>query len=335
MSHRPDPSAPLPAYWKPQTHFGGARNPDWDYQGRATYMITMVCAAERPPLSTLTRTPKGHWVRPTKLGAAVRQCLEDMPAHCPGMELYRYIIMPDHIHFLLHIKERIPHHVGFYIGQFASAATKALAAHTPALAGASLFNDDKYNDQILRTPDRFARARQYILDNPRRLFIKQQHADLFSHLYHIDVTYDLLDHGGEAQTRLNLVGNAFLLDAVEIERVQVSRSASDEFIAELCRQWELKARRNVVAVSPFLSPGEKKILETVIAAGGRVILLETNAIGDRYKPGGRYFDLCASGRLLVMATADAPRWGAVTRRQALTLNSIAWSIAAGRCTRIK
>ena len=57
-------------------------------------------------------------------------------------------------------------------------------------------------------------------------------------------------------------------------------------------------KQGFVFVSPFISPCEKRAFDLVLENGGSCIHLITAEIGPRYKPAGRYFDLCAEGRLL-------------------------------------
>ena len=60
-----------------------------------------------------------------------------------------------------------------------------------------------------------------------------------------------------------------------------------------------------VFVSPFISPFERRVLAEIITHGGRAIRLTHVFISERYKPGGRLFDLCCEGRLLELSVASA------------------------------
>jgi hypothetical protein len=55
--------------------------------------------------------------------------------------------------------------------------------------------------------------------------------------------------------------------------------------------------------------------------GGGLIVLKHGGFPPLYKPSGRYFDLCASGRLLVLsAFAYTSRKQPLTREQCLAMN---------------
>jgi hypothetical protein len=83
-----------------------------------------------------------------------------------------------------------------------------------------------------------------------------------------------------------------------------------------------------VFVSPFISPFEKRVLQEVIAQGGRAIHLTHRFFGERYKPTGRLFDLCAAGRLLELSEAGAfPRFARLDRAACVRLNAVTAVVA--------
>jgi hypothetical protein len=61
-----------------------------------------------------------------------------------------------------------------------------------------------------------------------------------------------------------------------------------------------------------------------------VIVLKRDGFGPLYKPNGRYFDLCAEGRVLILSPyAFTGRKEALTRAQCLEMNAMAVTIAGG------
>lgn len=91
-------------------------------------------------------------------------------------------------------------------------------------------------------------------------------------------------------------------------------------------QLEMQAHiimQGVVIVSPFISPGEKEVAEMVMGmACGNIILMKPVGFGDCYKPSGRYFDLCAQGRVLILsAFADTSSKVTLTRERCLSMNA--------------
>ena len=67
-----------------------------------------------------------------------------------------------------------------------------------------------------------------------------------------------------------------------------------------------------------------------IANGARLILIEQNGFGPRYKPSGQYFELCAEGRLLMVAPVEHSTSKIVLSREwCLRHNELAEQIEAG------
>ena len=91
--------------------------PKWvDFQDPAIHLLTLVTTKRQPLLGTLV----GEQIIPTPLGQRVAEEIERIPTYkgANSIEIYRYVIMPDHIHILLRIHERLPKHLGQYVRWF-------------------------------------------------------------------------------------------------------------------------------------------------------------------------------------------------------------------------
>lgn len=81
-------------------------------------------------------------------------------------------------------------------------------------------------------------------------------------------------------------------------------------------------------ISPFIHPAERAIMHEVISGGGSVIKLTDRGFGQRWKPYGRAFDLCAEGRLLYLAEAgSSERKSDMHYGKASRMNRLAEAIA--------
>ena len=90
------------------------------------------------------------------------------------------------------------------------------------------------------------------------------------------------------------------------------------------------ARRGAVLVSPCVSDGERQIARGALAAGLPLVALLNKGLAPLQKPGGRHFDACAAGRLLMLAPAAWPhRPGEkpMTRLDATAMNRLCQWIA--------
>ena len=97
------------------------------------------------------------------------------------------------------------------------------------------------------------------------------------------------------------MGNPFLLDAPLLVSVRISTATPPGKLEELVSKLGTKAERGVVLVSPWISPGEKAVKAEALARGGRVVHLLAEGMGRYYKPGGRDFDFCSDGRMLLLS----------------------------------
>ena len=293
-----------------------------DYQGRCIYMVTLV-VKQRQPLLGSTMGNGGTepaYVQPTPLGQAVIQALVNIPQFYPDISIWTHQLMPDHLHAIIFVKQRIPVHLGKVINGFKVACNRAFRQFKEQgfiKSDLSELWEEGYNDMILDREGQLHRMKDYILDNPRRLAIKRTHPDFFQVQRNVRVG----DYTFEA------IGNTFLLDAPSLLQVQCSRRLTAEQIAEKCHYFLSQAQNGAVLVSPSISPGEKTIMKAAFEHGFPIIILQENGFAPLAKPGGRRFDACAQGRLLILAPWEHHNDRRVIRRdQCLNLNEMARTI---------
>lgn len=292
-----------------------------DYQSRCIYMITLVVKERRPLLGTLTgdgeTTPA--IVEPTALGQAVIQNLIHIPHFYPEIDIWTFQLMPDHLHAILFVKERIPVHLGKVLNGFKVGCNRVfkelVKSDLPGLW------EEGYNDMILEREGQLQRMKAYIHDNPRRLAIKRSHPDLFRVQRNITV----------GSYTFAALGNVFLLDAPCLMQVQCTRKLTLQQINDTVQQFLSHAQNGAVLVSPSISPGEKAVMKAAFERGFPVIVLQENGFAPLAKPGGRRFDACAQGRLLMLAPWEHHNDKRVIKRgQCLDLNEMARVICLTR-----
>ena len=76
----------------------------YSYNQPGAYFITICIKDRKAILSEInvgatTGRPQG--IRLTKFGEIVKKAIEDIPKHYPAITVDNYVIMPDHVHFLL------------------------------------------------------------------------------------------------------------------------------------------------------------------------------------------------------------------------------------------
>ena len=111
--------------------------------------------------------------------------------------------------------------------------------------------------------------------------------------------------------------------------VPIVEFSTPEFEAKLVDALSA-AKHGAVLVSPCISHGEREIARQAFAAGYRVITFQNKGFSPLYKPGGKLFESCAAGNLLMLAPIKWPYQPAekqMTRDDAQILNRIAQLVA--------
>lgn len=331
---------------------------EWDYRSRCIYMITVTAFEHRPIFGRLVGDESKPEIRKSALGEIVAHCWAEIPKRYPGIELLEAVVMPDHFHGVLFVRERLEKPLGAIVG--------FLKAHSTSLfrrgAGATELNGETeergasalelngetekrgagasglgsgvevqfpaacggriwapgFHDRILFRRGQLAQMLAYVRDNPRRLAVKRAHPELFRVVRELS----LVGHSFSA------IGNHFLLERPVRMAIQCSRRISPEALDKRQRELLAAARKGAVLISPCISPGEKQIARAALDAQLPVIVLLENGLPPIYKPPKRYFEACAEGRLLMLAPWEHHvEKRPITREQCLALNAFAKQFA--------
>lgn len=292
-----------------------------DYQGRCIYMITLTVDGRRPLLGILCGPNNDSsglpYIEPTELEQRVLQQWQEISQYHPEVRLLDVQLMPDHLHGIIYVTKRLPYHLGHVINGFkhgCNCLLSDLSVHCePPARNIMPLWEKGYNDQILKGKHQLDRWKKYLKDNPRRLWEKRQHPELFTARQGFVL-------GG---TNVTVMGNIFLLDYPVKVQVQCSRRLTVEEIEHESNRIISLAQDGAVLVSPCISPGEKAIMKRAFEAGTPQIILLENGFAPMQKPSGRQFDACVQGRLLLVAPWPHHNdHRVITREQCLQLNEL-------------
>ena len=305
-----------------------------DHCAPSFYMVTILTAPRRNCLSELKMGPDGApELALSPIGEVVRQVWQRSNAVYPHVKACESVIMPDHFHGILWVRERLKHPVGHIVKAFKLVSRRecgskgllpqpdpgSVSAAAPAAGPPTLWQEG-FQDTILLRRGQLQAMSHYIADNPRRLAAKRANPELFTVASRQPVCPGLT---------CPVIGNRFLLSHPIKRQFQVSRRISPEELAAQREELLYAAEHGSVLVSPCISPGEKEIARAALEAGCPLIVLVENGFPPHYKPPGRYFDACAACRLLMIAPFPHHRQKrAITREQCLSLNQHAQAIAA-------
>ena len=272
----------------------------------------------------------------TVLGEKVLACWRRIPEFWPMVSLIDAVVMPDHFHGILFVKEHLPANktLGDIIRGFKTGCREVGWA-------------DGFVDTILFREGQLAAMVAYIRNNPARLAEKRANPCLFRRVSGLELPLD----GGRLIGHFEAVGNRHLLSR-PLHQVQCSRryfawcrrpkqgggmkiaidAAGEPLVERSTSDYESRledaiaaASHGAVIVSPCISDGERQIALTIHKLKLPLVALRNMGFAKLEKPVGRLFDACAEGRLLLLAPAAWPystQEKPMTRFDAIALNRI-------------
>ncbi len=295
---------------------------DYGKNFRQFFFVTAAVAGRRELLSSLAA--EGERPRLTLLGEAVAAALRSLHQVNPAVTLSDYVIMPDHFHFImiidysrdkvaspLYLTHRLLDAVEGWVE-----STGPLAAPHPAhgvvSCRESLFERSPYIE--LSFDSRQLKAiRRYIKLNPARALWKKRHPDLF--LCHRGIKARRFAQF--AGVRFDGVGNLTLLGSPFLHHVRLTLKMTVAEHRPAIEELVEKARHGVVAVSGFISPGERELLRRLKAEpSARFIKLLPCALPSRYDPSAEDSREIAAGRMaIISAFPDTPAISSLEMRR--------------------
>lgn len=331
-----------------QKAFAGEKKPSMlrrcvghDYTNRQIYMITMVTESRLPLFGQVvgrSDAPADSENAPRILLSALGQRVSEewwtTSLHHPEIEVIALQMMPDHLHGILFVREKMEKPIGMALRGFKQSCNRHYRELVLGISPISeksnqgfeqserrgedrthgmLFSRG-YNDKLLLRSGQLDRWLHYLEDNPRRLLMKRDHPDLFR------VQRDII----AANIKFSAIGNRFLLERPMRLQVQCSRRLTETEIKSAKENYLKAARQGAVLVSPAISPGEKAIMRAAFDEGLALIFLQENGFTDLAKPGGARMEACARGQLLILAPWEHHNEHfTISRNQCLKLNDIA------------
>ncbi len=342
-----------------QRPFAGERKPsmhrrciDHDYQGRCIYLITLVTEGRRPLFGKLvgkSNAKKGSQEEPriilSELGEAIQHNFFSIENRYHEIHVIALQMMPDHLHGIIFVREKMHKHIGQAISGFKAGCNKdyrRIVLNQPVLEHPvpcvvalpqqasqeterprpprsrydrkhGLLFTSGYNDRILLREGQLERWLSYLADNPRRLLAKREHPDLFRVQFGLHI----------AGQNYAAIGNRFLLNHPMKRPVQCSRRLNEQEINDVVRQYLEEARNGVVLVSPSISPGEKAVMRAALDAHLPLIFISPMSFTPFTKPGGEFIEACSQGNLLILTPwENRSTTQTLTRQECLALNEM-------------
>lgn len=303
-----------------------------NYKKPGIFFISVNKAKGIPDFSSIVtnRDPENPivYVRTSPLGKIIQNGIKNFYNYCiksdarKKIETQRYIIMPDHIHFVLIIKEELDKELDYYIETWKEELTKE---YTGIKDGnpTSLF-EKGFNDLFFKNKVKWERINHYIQRNPYWLWMRWEKPEFFRRVH------DTVICG----YKCSLYGNLSLLENPVKLPVIVHRRdyENPEVINRKYHYWEYGMLNGGVIVGGFGNKAEKQIRDRAINNDCKVILLNIERYDDREKPSEGLLERCAKGNLLII-TLDfdlMPDEGGDFRAKCLLRNDLAQRICGIR-----
>ena len=306
------------------------RLPDFDYTRPLFYMVTLQAVEGAAPFSGIARdvSPgkdslgRVRYLLANDFTYAFARAIKGFAASRQGLwPIETFIVMPDHLHILFHLREGGPSlvaHVealvaaleGEYwrvigmqnsdgqpgrlgvLGGFGMAAHQSFANLANGFASRPPVFRREWHDWIVKKENQLAAFTRYIRENPKRAWLRRRNRRYFLQVGRV------LFAGREWFA----YGNKAILDLPVIELFRCSRKwrpDGAEWEEALCRAG--RTGPGGAGIGTFMSPCEKECGNAIYRAGGSIVVLSPEGFGARWHPPRNKEALCAKGRMLFLS----------------------------------
>lgn len=313
------------------------------WKGVGIYHVTMVVSSRMPLLGNLIipdNDPEQAHVDLTLFGEEIKECVKTIPDHHPEIQILALRMMPDHVHFILHVKRKMNIGIKAAVRGIWQGAKIIGRAYTSSIAPNDIRDNKRRIDPIfsevpfIRPMSRRGQLQamiRYVQMNPQRLATKILKPGYFYVQKGVEV-------GGRSY---EAVGNIKLLQTARIEPVHVRSvwvreteiHGDDKTLRDYKNGCVQAAREGSVMVSPFISEHERDVLKVLIKEKHAIIYIADNGFGQYFKPSDALFDAVADGRILILSPwLYDPKKKHVTRTECVEMNKMAEEIATSSIT---
>jgi REP element-mobilizing transposase RayT len=284
-------------------------------RGRKFFFIT-ICTEERRRI--LSHINEDGTVTLTPIGEAIAEVWRTSHSRNEAVTASNFIIMPDHIHLLLIVnydkapsfdiidwihefnrlvnetglppraphKEQTPSSTGF------GAEPRPIATAPRPIAPLSF----RFYLMLSFSPRQLQAFRRYIKLNPARALWKKRNPDRF-------IKRGNIRHAILPKNRVwDAIGNLTLLPSPLLLPIRLTRKKTVEEHSETINDIIEKARKGMIPISGFISPGEREVLRRLKEEpSARFIKMLPYALPPRYDPSAEDSRELAADRLLILS----------------------------------
>jgi len=265
---------------------------------------------------------KGAKVVWTPLGRGVSACIESIPEHYPMIKICAAVIMPDHVHMILYVTERMEATFNMVLRGWKQGCKKV--AREVGFEG-ELFAGDPFI-RVMTYKGQLQTMIEYVKQNPFRMAVRLAYSENFAIQREVEV----------AGRKYAAVGNLHLLYQPKMWQVHVHKElvwdaekGNDKPLRDYKNQCILQARQGATLISPFISKDEAAVRDVALKEKHAIIYILDNGMPPKrmYKPSGMWTEGVAQGRVLILAPweYEANKKGC-TREECNAMNKMAEDI---------
>lgn len=258
------------------------------------------------------------------LGHRIWDCIQEIPQRYPQVRICAARIMPDHLHMILHVTERMDTYFNMVLRGWVQGC-KRVARECGQEEG--VFSDKPFI-RVMTYRGQLQTMVSYVKQNPMRMAIRQAFPQHFGVIHDVEV----------AGQKYAAVGNLHLLYEPHMIQVHVHKEwvwdaqrGDDQTLRDYKNNCILEARKGAVLISPFISPDEVAIRDVALREQLSMIYILDNGMPDKakYKPTGMCIEAIGRGQMLLLApwSEYVPNKGRCTREECNAMNKMAEAIA--------
>ena len=260
---------------------------DYDYSRGASLFITI----STEPRRALFGQVKNAAVELTQLGNVIAESITAIPRFNPAIALFEWVVMPDHIHFNIHLAAGLADPL-----KTLGAAIRRFKTYTTTMArkllGLGSIWQQGYHDYLLLSERFIDSTGRYIRYNPLKCELRYNQPE-FLHI-HEPVRSPRFDPSDYWKA----IGELSLLDqSNNILSLRISRRVKD--LAPVVKRMLSAADAGYTILSGFISPGEVAVRNALLSKpGAKLIHILPNQISHTHKPDSRFLEPIREHRLL-------------------------------------
>ena len=267
----------------------------YDYSRGAALFITMATAPRRALFGRVV----GAAVELSDLGQQVLECIEAIPRFNPGISLFEYVLMPDHLHMNLRIRPGLAEPL-----QVLGAAMRRFKSYTTTLArrqlGLSTIWQQGYHDRICVSRRFIEAVTRYIRYNPLKYEL------MYNQPQYMRIREPLDSPRLDVDDFWKGIGNAGLLSPdTKLLSLRVSRNVAARSLPHVVSRIEDAIRAGYVVISGFISPGEVAVRDMLLANREACFIhILPSCMKNGHRPDSRYLPALSEGRFLEIAEGN-------------------------------